>query len=424
MEYRPRVVDAELQLSLAALGAVVIEGPKACGKTETARRAAASELRVDTDPRVAPAMAVDPSLLLDGAPPQLLDEWQVQPDLWNHVRRAVDDRQRPGQFILTGSATPADDARRHSGAGRFARIRMRPMSLYESGHSTGAVSLNGLMDGDPVRVSQDDLSMPALVERVLVGGWPGLQAMAPTDAALAVQDYLAMIRDVDVDRVVGGRRDPRRVGRRDPRRVGRLIASLARNTATEASIVTIARDAGAEGEPLARNTVDDYLDVLQRLMIVEDQPAWSAHLRSSATLRKTPKRHFADPSLAAAALGATSQTLLADLNTLGLLFESLVVRDLRVYAAAHRGEVYHYRDSYGLEVDAVVTQRGGHWGAVEVRLGAGSIDGAARNLLAFRERVDTTRAGAPAFLAVVTPSAYGYTRPDGVSVIPIHALGP
>lgn len=416
MEYRPRIVDADLQHALAALGAVVIEGPKACGKTETARRAAASELRVDTDPRVPPTMAVDPSLLLDGEPPQLLDEWQAQPDLWNHVRRAVDDRQRPGQFILTGSATPDDDARRHSGAGRFARIRMRPMSLYESGHSTGAVSLSGLMDGDPVRVSHQDLDLRALIDRVLVGGWPGLQAMAPPDAALAVRDYLAMIRDIDVERVLGMRRDPRRVGR--------LITSLARNTATEASIVTVARDASQDGEPLARNTVDDYLDVLERLMIVEDQPAWSAHLRSSATLRKSPKRHLADPSLAAAALGATSATLLADLNTLGLLFESLVVRDLRVYASARRGEVYHYRDSYGLEVDAIVTVDDGRWGAIEVKLGAGSIEDAARNLLAFRERVDTSRAGAPAFLGVVTPSAYGYTRPDGVSVIPIHALGP
>jgi len=416
MEYRPRIVDANLQHALAALGAVVIEGPKACGKTETARRAAASELRVDTDPRVPPTMAVDPSLLLDGEPPQLLDEWQAQPDLWNHVRRAVDDRQSPGQFILTGSATPDDDARRHSGAGRFARIRMRPMSLYESGHSTGAVSLSGLMDGDPVRVSHEDLDLRALIDRVLVGGWPGLQAMAPTDAALAVRDYLAMIRDVDVERVLGVRRDPRRVGR--------LITSLARNTATEASIVTIARDAGQDGEPLARNTVDDYLDVLQRLMIVEDQPAWSAHLRSSATLRKSPKRHLADPSLAAAALGATSAKLLADLNTLGLLFESLVVRDLRVYASARRGEVYHYRDSYGLEVDAIVTVDDGRWGAIEVKLGAGSIEDAARNLLTFRDRVDTSRAGAPAFLGVVTPSAYGYVRPDGVSVIPIHALGP
>ncbi|WP_024286143.1 ATP-binding protein [Cellulomonas sp. KRMCY2] len=416
MEYRPRLVDAELTRLLAAVGAVVIEGPRACGKTETARRVAASELRVDTDARVAPAMAVDPSLLLDGRPPQLLDEWQVQPELWNHVRRAVDDRHQPGQFILTGSATPDDDARRHSGAGRFARIRMRPMSLFETGHSTGALRLGDLLAGNRVAASGPDLALADIIERLLIGGWPGLQGAAPAEATRVLRDYLTTIREVDIDRVVRGRRDPRRVGR--------VIASLARNTATEASLATLTRDSGQDGEPLARNTVDEYLDVLQRLMVVEDQPAWSTHLRSSATLRKTPKRHFVDPSLAAAALGATSERLLADLNSLGLLFESLVVRDLRVYAQAHGGEVLHYRDSTGLEVDAIVSTDDGRWGAAEVKLGAGQIEDAARNLLRFRDRIDTSRSGTPAFLAVITPSGLGYTRPDGVSVVPLGALGP
>jgi predicted AAA+ superfamily ATPase len=416
MEYRARVVDAELRRALASAGAVVIEGPKACGKTLTARQVAASELRVDTDPRVPPAIAVDPGLLLDGAPPQLLDEWQVQPSLWNHVRRAVDDRHQAGQFILTGSATPDDDAARHSGAGRFARIRMRPMSLLESGHSTGTVALSALLAGEPIRASGPDLALAVLIERVLTGGWPGLQSLGPTDASRAVRDYLATIQQVDVSRVAGPRRDPVKVGR--------VIAAIARNVATEASIVTLARDAASEGEDTARHTVSGYLDVLERLMVVEDQPAWSTHLRSSATLRKSPKRHFVDPSLAAAALRATPETLLADLNFFGLLFESLVIRDLRVYAQAADGAVYHYRDSTGLEVDVIVEMGDGRWGAFEVKLGASQIDTAAAGLLRFRDRVDTSRVGEPSVLGIITPSGLGYRRPDGVSVVPIGALGP
>ncbi|PVU82839.1 ATP-binding protein [Cellulomonas sp. WB94] len=416
MDYRARVVDAELRRALASAGAIVIEGPKACGKTFTARQVAASELRVDTDPRVPPTIAVDPSLLLDGAPPQLLDEWQVQPSLWNHVRRAVDDRQQPGQFILTGSATPDDDAARHSGAGRFARIRMRPMSLLETGHSTGAVSLRALLAGDAIRTLGPDLALPVLIERVLTGGWPGLQGLGPHDASRAVRDYLATIQQVDVGRVAGPRRDPVKVGR--------VIAGIARNVATEASVVTLARDAAADGEHTERHTVSGYIDVLERLMVVEDQPAWSTHLRSSATLRKSPKRHFVDPSLAAAALRATPETLLADLNFFGLLFESLVIRDLRVYAQAADGAVSHYRDSTGLEVDVVVETGDGRWGAFEVKLGASQIDTAAAGLLRFRDRVDTSRVGEPSVLGVITPSGLGYRRPDGVSVLPIGALGP
>ncbi len=416
MPYIRRIVDAELATALAAVGAVLIEGPKACGKTETARRSAASELRVDTDPTVGPAMAVDPALLLEGPTPRLLDEWQAQPVLWNHVRRAVDDRGRAGQFILTGSATPGDDAHRHSGAGRFARVRMRPMSLLETDHSTGAVSLQALFDEATPRIKIGDLPLDSVIERVVTGGWPGLVGAKPEAAQRAVRDYLATVREVDVPRTTGARRDPGRLGR--------LIASVARNTATEASVVTLARDAGEDGDALARNTVDEYLSALRRLMILEDQPAWSTHLRSSATLRRSPKRHLADPSLAAAALDAGPARLRRDLETLGLLFESLVVRDLRVYAGAAGGSVCHYRDSYGVEVDAVVTLPDGRWGAIEVKLGAVRIDAAAASLLRFRDGLDLKRAGEPAFLAVATPSGLGYRRNDGVLVVPVHALGP
>lgn len=414
--YAPRVVDTDLRRRLGSVGAVIIEGPKACGKTATALQVAASVLRVDTDPRVPATMTVDPSLLLEGTPPLLVDEWQEQPDLWNHVRRAVDDRALPGQFILTGSATPRDDAARHSGAGRFGRIRMRPMSLLETGHSSGASSLAGLAEGTTPRVVGPDLDLPSLVTRVCVGGWPGLQD-APTDDAMEVlRDYVDSVHQVDVPRVAGGRRDPRRVER--------LLASLARNVATEVGVTTLAREAGDVGMPLSRNTVDDYLDVLQRLMIVEDQPAWSTHLRSSATLRRASKRHLVDPSLAVAALRSTRTGLLHDLEALGLLFESLVIRDLRVYSQAIGGRVSHYRDSSGLEVDAIVSLPDGRWGGVEIKLGAGAIDAAAASLARFRDTVDTRRVGEPAFLAVVTPSGLGYRRGDGISVVPITSLGP
>lgn len=416
MSYEPRIVDAELHRRLRSVGAVVIEGAKACGKTATARQVAASELRVDTDPRVRPAMAVDPSLLLDGPPPLLLDEWQAQPDLWNHVRRTVDDRGLPGQFVLTGSATPDDDSARHSGAGRFAHIRMRPMSLMETGHSTGAASLAALADGTTPRITGPDLDLPSLITRLCVGGWPGIQDVSADDAMEILRDYVETIHQIDVPRIAGGRRDPRRVER--------LIASIARNVATEVGTTTLAREAGDVDAPLSRNTVDDYLDVLQRLMVIEDQPAWSTHIRSSATLRRAPKRHLVDPSLAVAALRSTRAGLLQDLETLGLLFESLVIRDLRIYSQASGGRVSHYRDSSGLEVDAIVSLTDGRWGAVEIKLGAGAIDAAAASLAKFREVVDTRRVGEPAFLAVVTPSGLGYRREDGISVVPITALGP
>ena len=371
---------------------------------------------MDTDPRVPVVLAVDSSLLLDAPPPLLLDEWQVQPSLWNHVRRAVDDRQRTGQFILTGSATPTDDATRHSGAGRFARIRMRPMSLLESGHSTGRISLDGLLTGESSRVSQPALTLPVLAERIVTGGWPALQSLPSRDAARSVRDYLATIEQVDVPRATGSRRDPVKVAR--------IISSIARNVATEASVTTLATDSGRDGQALARNTVDDYLDILTRLMIVEDQPAWSTHLRSAATARKSPKRHSVDPSLAAAALRATPTSILADLNFFGPLFESLAVRDLRIYAQEADGVISQYRDSSGLEVDAIVTTGDGRWGAFEVRLGVGQVDAAARGLLRFQDRVDTRRMGEPAFLGVITPSGLGYRRPDGVHVLPLGALAP
>lgn len=416
MAYRNRIVDEELTARLRATGAVLVEGPKACGKTATARRVAASEVLLDVDIAARQAIALDPALVLDGATPRLIDEWQLEPAIWNHVRRAVDDRGQPGQFILTGSAVPTDDITRHTGAGRITRLRMRPMTLFETGHTNGAISLARLLDGEPARAPDPGLTVADLAERVAVGGWPGLQGLTVGQSLRATRDYLDEIRRVDVSRVDGTRRDPARVGR--------LLRSLARNVATYASATTLAADAGGAEDPLKDDTVRQYLDILERLMVVEDQPAWAPRLRSRSVLRSGPKRHLIDPSLAVAALRATPARLLRDLNLLGFLFESLVVRDLRVYAQASDAHVLQYRDNLGLEVDAIVETAEGRWAAFEVKLGPGQVDDGAATLLKFTHRVDTGKVGQPAVLGVIVGFGYGYVRDDGVAVIPIGALCP
>ena len=415
--YQKRVVDGELTRRLAANGAVLIEGPKACGKTETARHQSASEVLLDIDLAAREAAAIDPGLVLDGPVPRLIDEWQTVAPLWNRVRREVDARKQSGQFILTGSATPADDLTRHTGAGRFGRVRMRPMSLFEAGTSTGTVSLADALKGAPTATADPGVTVRDLVEEVARGGWPGLRALAVADAAQAARDYLEQISRTDISTVDGVRRDPTRVLS--------VLRSLARHTATQATLRSLAQDseAPARAGVASYETVSSYLVALERLMIVENVPAWNTHLRSSHQLRTSPTRHFVDPSLAVAALRATPDTLFADLNFFGLLFESLVVRDLRVYAQALDGAVYHYRDQTGLEVDAIV-DTGERWGAFEIKLGTHRIDEAAAHLTTFAGRIDTTKRGPAAVLAVIVGTGYGYVRPDGVHVIPIGALGP
>ncbi len=419
MAYRKRVMDELLSERLTAAGAVLIEGPKACGKTRTARQIARSEVLFDIDANARAAMDVDPNLVLVGETPRLLDEWQVAAGtVWNRVRRLVDERQQPGQFILTGSAVPNEDVNRHTGAGRFAVLQMRPMSLFESGHSTNQISLRGLLlEGDQANCGNPGMSVAQAAELVTIGGWPGNLDKSVQAAMQANRDYLAQVREVDVGRVGSARRDPMRINR--------FLQSVARHTATEAKIAVLSQDAADPDEgPLARSTAYEYLDALERLRLVEDQPAWSVHLRSKAILRKAPKRHFVDPSLAVAALAASPQRLLQDLNTFGYLFESLVVRDLRILSQPLDGTVYHYRDSAGLEVDAVVQLPTGEWGAFEIKLGSRQTDLAAERLLRFASQVDTTQCGAPTTLGVITIDSYGLMRPDGVSVIPIGALAP
>jgi uncharacterized protein len=416
MEYKQRAVDAQLATLMSAMGAVVIEGPKACGKTMTAMQVARSIVRLDVDPNARTAAAVDPSLVLEGETPRLIDEWQIEPAIWNHVRRLVDDRQANGQFLLTGSAVPADDETRHTGAGRFARLRMRPMSLHESGHSTGAVSLAGLMVGQLARCTDPGLDVQEIAKRVAIGGWPRFVA-APVDQALtAMRAYVDEVRRTDVQRVGGVNHDPDRVLQ--------LMRSVARNVGTMTGVKTLARDVSEAEEAIDHKAAFAYYQALERLMVIEDQPAWGPHLRSKARIRVTPKRHFVDPALAVAVMRAAPDRLLDDLNLLGFLFESMVIRDLRIHAQAMDAQVLHYKDNTDLEVDAIIEAADGRWGAIEVKLGPGMVDQGAATLRAFADKVDTKKCGHPRFLAVITGFGLGYVRPDGVQVIPIGALGP
>lgn len=412
MLYRSRVMDGELRQRLSSTGAVVIEGPKACGKTATARNLAASEVLLDVDENARQAAAVDPRLVLAGNTPRLIDEWQIEPAIWNHIRRAVDERGTPGQFILTGSAVPADDITRHTGAGRLTRLRLRPMTLFELERSTGTVSLADLMSGNQPACLDPGLTIQELVELIAVGGWPGHLRLTSKQALRANRDYLEEIRRVDINRVDGVRRDPDKVGR--------LLRSLARNTGTYASATGMAEDIG----DITVQTVLEYLASLERLMIMEDQPAWAPYLRSRSRLRSMARRQFVDPSLAVAALRTSPEGLLKDMNLLGFLFESLVVRDLRVYAQAMDAEVLQYRDNTGLEVDAVIHCADGRWGAFEIKMGTGMVEQGAASLLKFVDRVDTDKCGCPSLMAVITGTGYGYQRDDGVTVLPIAALKP
>ncbi len=412
MDYRPRLVDSQLASSLEAVGAVVLEGPKACGKTETGRRAARSEVRVDTLAS-RQAFAADPRLLLQGATPHLIDEWQVEPELWNYVRHAVDDRQAKGQFILTGSAVPPDDPARHPGAGRFIHLRMRPMTLAETGYSTGSVSLAGVLRGDPVSAPDPGLSVQDIAERIVIGGWPAHLGLSAAQALRAMSGYIEDVCRTDLQRVDGIRRDPAGVRR--------LMSSLARNIATPASIEALTSDANGADGTLLSETVSGYLAALARLMVTEDLPAWTPALRSRARLRATPVRHLADPSLAAAALNANPARVLREINWMGFLFEALVVRDLRVYAEAGNGQLFHYRDSNGLEADVILELPDGQWAAFEIKLGStpAVVDRAAANLLKLKSVV---AGDGPAVLGVITGTGFALMRPDGVAQIPVGAL--
>lgn len=411
--YLPRLADRLLGDRLSVIGAVAIEGPKGCGKTATARELASSEVLLDVDPEAQRRADLDPRLLLEGETPRLLDEWQRSPRLWDVVRRAVDDRGLPGQFILTGSATPDDTVVRHSGAGRFGLLRMRTMTLVEKQATAPTVSLAGLLRGETTSPTNSPLLVRDYLHHIETGGWP-LLASATVDAARVYLDgYLDIISEHDIDEVSGGRRDPRLVRR--------FLHAYAQVTAHPASLATVMRRAGESDSVLARDTAQVYRDALTRMMIIDDIPAWDPSVRSSKRLTATPKRFLADPSLAATLLEMSSERMLADLTTTGFLFESLVAHDLRIFAEASGASCFHYREADGrLEVDYVVEARDGTWCAVEVKLGGGDIDKAAGSLHRLVQRI----ARKPAAQVVITGTSLAYTREDGVQVVPLGLLGP
>lgn len=415
-EYLPRVADAVLERRLRSAPAVLVEGPRACGKTTTARRRARSEVLLERSATSASLASLGSLAVLEGDTPRLVDEWQFVPDIWDMVRRETDRRGRPGQFILTGSADPPLDVKQHSGVGRVARLQMRPLSLFESGLSTGAVSLQALFDGEVCSAPEPSVELEDVVDAICRGGWPLCHRMDGGDAQDFVIDYLDELANSEVSSVDGNRRDPAGVAR--------LLVSLARNVSTEAATSTLAADTGGE-RPIDPRTAAAYLAALQRLFVVEDVPAWAPRLRSRSRLRGAAKRQLVDPSLAAAALGADRDRLLGDLETLGFLFESLCVRDLRVYGQPLRSSLSHYRDNTGLEVDAVLRRRNGDWIALEVKLGGrAAVDAAAASLCRLRDRIDLTDVGEPKRLVVLTAAGYAYERTDGVTVAPITTLAP
>ncbi len=411
---RERVVDGLVRDRLRTHGAVLLTGPKAVGKTTTARGFAASEVRLDQDRAALTAARTDPRLVLDGDSPRLIDEYQLAEGIWDAVRGRVDDLGGKGLFLLTGSSTPEHEARSHTGAGRIAPVPMRTMTFFERGLSSGGVSVGGLLSGAPLEAVGHRIGVSDAIEALAVGGWPGDLDLAPADAIDANVDYLDVIVHADLSRVDGVARDPDGVRR--------LLSAYARNVGSDASLRTIAR---ADEQPLAESTLHGYLRVLRRLFLIEDQESWKPALRSRVRVAATPKRHLADPSLAVAALGATPTRLLgAEIELAGLLFESQVIHDLRVYAQPHRGIVRFYRDNKGLEVDAIVERPDGRWIAAEVKLGHNRVDEGARSLLALHAKLSPEVNAACGGLLVIVADSPTYRREDGVLVTSIAALGP
>lgn len=417
--YLSRVADGVLATKLKTAGAVQIKGPKWCGKTATAQRLAASEVYLqdpDKGPGLLELASIKPSALLVGAEPRLIDEWQMAPQLWDAVRYAIDRGHGRGRFILTGSATPRQSEKpKHSGVGRIAKMYMRTMSLFESCESSGDVSLRALFDGAADVASIVNFDIEQIAYAVCRGGWP--EAVVEKDKSIALgmaRDYVTELLDSDIEEIDGVKRN--KTWMRS------IMRSYARNLSSEAPLTTIAAD--MQGEPPSIDTVAEYVDALTRACVIEDLTAWSPRLRSKTAVRTSPTRHFTDPSIAAAMLGATPEKLLGDFETFGLLFESMCVRDLRVYAEPLGGEVFHYRDKTGLEADAVVSLADGRWGVVEVKLGSRQLDEASAHLRKLAQRIDQDREGAPSFLMVLTGTATAYRREDGVFVVPLATLAP
>lgn len=420
--YRKRIADILLEEKLEAMGAVLIEGPKACGKTTTAEQQAKSILYMDDPANIQQNLQLAETnikRLLQGDTPRLIDEWQIAPQIWDAVRFEADHRKDDSLFMLTGSAVPADKSKiRHTGAGRFAWLTMRPMTLWESGESSGDVSIKALF-AEPEKVDGEcALKMEDIAYAICRGGWPKSLIKKSQKAALRqVTEYFEAITRSDISRVDGVERDEFRAKR--------LMRSYARLQGAMASIPTIIEDMKTNDlEDMSDETVSSYIKALKKIFVIEDMPAWNPNLRSKTSIRTSDTRYFVDPSLAIAALGIGPNDLLNDLNTMGLFFETLCVRDLRVYAEANDGDVFHYRDKSGLECDAVVHLRNGSYGLIEIKLGGDTLIGeGAANLNSLAEKIDTTKMKKPSFKMVLTAvGQYAYIRTDGVMVVPIGCL--
>lgn len=420
-KYKARIADKILQRKLAGKGAVLIEGPKWCGKTTTAEQAAKSTLYMSDPENEKQNLAlvdINPKLLLHGDTPRLIDEWQIAPRLWDAVRYEVDHRDKEGQFILTGSAVPPNsDEIKHTGTGRFTWLLMRPMSLFESGESNGSVSLTDLFVGGKNIVGISDLDINKLAFLVCRGGWPRASFLDDEIALDQAYDYYDAIVKADISLVDGVRRDAERVKR--------LMRSYARNQGAQVSNEALKADMEVNDTgTLDTNTVVSYVNALKKIFVIEEMPAWNPNLRSKTSVRSADTRYFIDQSIAVAALGVGPNDLLNDLSTFGLLFETMCVRDLRVFADALHGCVYHYRDKTGLECDAVIHLRNGAYGLVEIKLGGdNAIEYGAQTLKKLRDKIDTDKMKAPSFLMVLNGTGkYAYQREDGVYVVPIGCL--
>jgi predicted AAA+ superfamily ATPase len=416
--YRSRLCDAELLLALSASGAVLIEGAKWCGKTSTASHASKSAVYMqDPDTAISLRAMADtkPSLLLKGDTPRLLDEWQVAPALWDAVRFSVDQRDAMGQFILTGSAVPPDNLTSHTGTGRISRLKMRPMSLFESSESNGYVSLKALFEHSIDEMwATSELTIEQIAFVICRGGWPASIGLKENSALRMARDYVESIIHQDVSRVDGIEKNPERVRL--------LLRSLSRNLSTMASQETLLKDIEATDISISPKTLSSYLNALRRIFVIEDSPAWHPSLRSKTAIRTSEKRHFVDPSIAAAVMRMNPEGLLNDFQYFGFLFESLCTRDVRIYAQAIDGDVFHYRDKNGLEADMIVRLRDGRWAAIEVKMGQKEIEEAAVNLLKLNQMIDEEKMGKASFLMILTGGQFAYKRNDGVWVVPIGCL--
>lgn len=421
MEYKHRIADGILEKKLRSKGAVLIEGPKWCGKTTTAEQQARSILYMDNPASFESNLQmaeINPGILLEGDTPRLVDEWQLAPKLWDTMRFEVDHRHQVGQFILTGSAVPSDEeSMKHSGTGRFSWLTMRPMSLYESGESNGKVSLSHLFESRENIVATNSLRIDDIAFLICRGGWP-FACSLQGDAALAQAfDYVDAVIKKDVSRVDGTNRNITTTRL--------LMRSYARNQGSQATIGTIVADMMTNDEnEIGIKTAGSYLDALRKIFVIEDSEAWNPNLRSKTAIRTANTRYFIDPSIGTAVLGLGPKDLINDLNTMGLFFETLCVRDLRIFADALDGQVFHYRDKSGLECDAVIHLRNGRYGLVEIKLGGDRlINEGASNLLALVDKINTDKMKEPSFLMVLTGTGdFAYRRKDGVYVVPIGCL--